>query len=99
MAEGGGPGDARQGTLSSLMNYRYNPNVQRAVGIGMRVLGAYLLFKGGKAAFARRSIAGAAMALGGAQLLTGRNPTYGHPLLNTAIAKLRSPQRPAHTTA
>jgi hypothetical protein len=99
MAEGGGPGDVRQGRLNSLMNYRHNANVQRAVGIGLRVLGAYLLFKGGKAAIARRSIAGAAMAIGGAQLLSGGNPTYGHPLLNTAIAKIRGDQRPSHIPA
>ena len=99
MAEGGGPGDVSQGRLDRLMNYRHNPNVQRAMNIGMRVLGAYLLFKGGKAAIARRSIAGGAMALGGLQLLSGRNPTYGHPLLNTAISRFRGEPRPSHITA
>jgi hypothetical protein len=98
MAEGGGPGDGQQGRLNSLRNYRHNPNVQRAVNIGMRVLGAYLLFKGGKAAIARRSLAGGALALGGLQLLSGRNPTYGHPLLNSAVSRFRAEPRRASIT-
>jgi hypothetical protein len=99
MAEGGGPGDAQQGRLNSLMNYRHNPNVMRAVDIGMRVLGAYLVFKGGKAAITRRSIAGGAVALGGLQLLSGKNPTFGNPLLTTAVARFRGEPHPSHIPA
>jgi hypothetical protein len=81
------------------MNYRHNPRVQRALDIGMRVLGAYLVFRGARAAITRRSLGGGAVALGGLQLLAGRNPTFGHPALTSLLAKLRSQPRPSHITA
>lgn len=89
MAEGGGPGDVRQGKLSGMADYRRNPKFQRAMNVSMRVLGLYLLVRGGRAAITRRSLAGAAVALGGLQLLSGRNPTYGNPVLTTAISRIR----------
>jgi hypothetical protein len=81
------------------MNYRHNPRVQQAVDIGLRVLGGYLLFRGAKAAITRRSLGGGAVALGGLQLLAGRNPTFGNPALTSLLSRLRSEPRVPHVTA
>ena len=90
MAEGGGPGAGQTRSFNRLSELKNNANVQRAIGIGMRVVGAYLVYKGIRQIARRRVPSGGALALGGLQLLSGRIPTVGPPVITAALSRIRA---------
>lgn len=90
MAEGGGPVAGRSSGFNRLSEFKNNANVQRAIGIGMRVVGAYLVYKGVRQIVRRRVPSGGALTLGGLQLLSGRIPTVGPPVITAALSRLRA---------